>query len=56
MYEKHLKLTWIMSNLKKNKPKKNFAARNAIFNWNLAREKKSLATPAIEGENYPISL
>ena len=48
-----------MSNLKKNKPQKNFAARNAIFYWNLAREKKSLATTgylasaSIKNLSYP---
>ena len=34
--------------LKEKKAKKKYAARNAIFNWNLAREKKSLATPALK--------
>ncbi len=27
---------------------KMFAARNTIFKWNLARQKKSLATPDID--------
>ena len=37
--------------LKEKQAPKKFAARNAIFIWNLAREKKSLATPALDAEH-----
>jgi len=33
--------------IRKNKAKNIFAARNTIFQWNLARQKKSLATPVL---------
>ena len=47
MQDKHLKFTSIMSNFKKNKP---IFLRPAIqfFSLNLAREQKSLATPALD--------
>ena len=46
MQAKHLELTSIVSHFKKNEPKK-IAAPNTIFYWNLAREKKRLATPEL---------
>jgi len=44
---KYPKFTSIMWSLCKKMKGKKFAARNKIFEWNLARQKKSMATPGL---------